>query len=84
MTAVITIFCNLSLLQDRDGEDARRDLTLLALAETATARLFLRRDSALGRVSNLQPVTGSIFALREHAQRTIWGQPNGSSHVANF
>lgn len=72
MSAVITIFCN--LLQNVHADNARRDLHLLTLAEKTTARLFLRRNSVFDRVSDLQPVTAFISALREHAQRAVWGQ----------
>ncbi|KAJ6012637.1 hypothetical protein N7522_002992 [Penicillium canescens] len=71
MSAVITIFCN--LLQNIHAEGARRDLHLLTLAETITARVFLRRDSVFDRVSDLQPVTEFISGLREHAQKAIRG-----------
>ncbi|KAJ5767761.1 hypothetical protein N7533_000344 [Penicillium manginii] len=77
MSAVITVFCNLNLPEKPDAESARRDLCLLELAETATGRLFLRRDSALGRASDLKPVTGSISALREHAERAVLAQSLG-------
>jgi hypothetical protein len=77
MSAVITVFCNLNLPEKPDAESARRDLRLLELAETATGRLFLRRDSALGRASDLKPVTGSISALREHAERAVLAQSLG-------
>lgn len=69
MSAVITIFCN--LLQNPYADGARRDLHLLTLAETTTARVFLRRDSVFDRVSDLQPVREFISGLREHAQRAI-------------
>lgn len=72
MSAAITIFCN--LLQNLHADSVKRDLHLLTLAEKTTARLFLRRDSVFDRVSDLQPVTASISALREHAERASLGK----------
>lgn len=72
MSAVITIFCN--LIQNIHAPSVPDDLNLLIRAETATTRLFSRRESVFDRVSDFQSVAGFISALREHAQRTIWEQ----------
>ncbi|KAL4900722.1 hypothetical protein BDW74DRAFT_161432 [Aspergillus multicolor] len=72
MSAVITIFCN--LLENPAAESAESDMQLLVLAEQTTARLFLRRDTPMDRVIDLQPISDFISRLREHANRAILGE----------
>ena len=54
-------------------------MRLLALAEQTTARLFLRRGNPMDRIIDLQPISGFISKLREHAHQVVRGDSIGTT-----